>query len=113
MTYLYFIGEPDGGPVKVGISLDVAKRLAQLQGGNARRLVIEAAVEIPEGIDPLRFEAGIHTVLRFSRMQGEWFGRNPVLEDIRDHLVRDGVAEWLSGWEVWAGSPFLSSPASS
>jgi len=41
MVFVYFIGEPDSGPVKIGVSKDPIGRLRAMQTGNPRRLRIE------------------------------------------------------------------------
>lgn len=41
MSYVYFIGESDDGPVKIGVSRDPVARLRGMQTGNPRRLRIE------------------------------------------------------------------------
>lgn len=40
-VYVYFIGEEDGGALKIGLAKDPIKRLRGLQTGNPRRLRIE------------------------------------------------------------------------
>lgn len=40
-TFVYFIGESDDGPVKIGFAKDPIARLRQMQTGNPRRLRIE------------------------------------------------------------------------
>jgi hypothetical protein len=40
-SYVYFIGEEDEGPVKIGVAKDPIKRLRGMQTGNSRRLRIE------------------------------------------------------------------------
>lgn len=39
--YVYFIGEPDNGPLKIGVAKDPIKRIRAMQTGNPRRLRIE------------------------------------------------------------------------
>lgn len=40
-SYVYFIGEVDSGPVKIGVAKDPITRLRGIQTGNPRRLCIE------------------------------------------------------------------------
>jgi hypothetical protein len=43
-SYIYFIGEQDDGPVKIGLAKDPVKRVRQMQTGNPRRLKVEAVL---------------------------------------------------------------------
>lgn len=40
-SYVYFIGEEDNGPVKIGVAKDPIARLRNMQTGNSRRLRVE------------------------------------------------------------------------
>lgn len=42
--FVYFIGEPDEGPIKIGRAQHPIKRLRELQTGNPRRLRIERLI---------------------------------------------------------------------
>jgi len=40
-SFVYFVGEEDEGPVKIGVAKDPLKRLISMRSGNARHLLIE------------------------------------------------------------------------
>jgi hypothetical protein len=70
---VYFIQPVDGGPIKVGIAVDVEERLRKLQMGNWVRLRIIATC--PGGRAQ---EKRLHKEWRKHRVHGEWF--SPVRE---------------------------------
>lgn len=76
-SVVYFIS--DGEAVKIGISKNPTKRLAQLQTGHPRRLSILAT--LPGGADE---EMQLHGRFREHRLHGEWFGDCP---EIRSYIA--------------------------
>lgn len=78
---IYFIAEEkDHSRVKIGYSKDFQganKRLAQLQIGNPRKLEL---VGVMNGT--LTTEKAYHRIFDDHRLESEWFGMNPVLEEI-------------------------------
>lgn len=68
MKYVYFIGEGDGGPVKIGTAKDPILRLRQMQTGNSRKLKIEHALIGDSDVERL-----FHEIWRDHRLTGEWF----------------------------------------
>ncbi|QTH19613.1 GIY-YIG nuclease family protein [Rhizorhabdus wittichii] len=71
--YVYFIGERRG-PVKIGTSNDVMRRLCDMQVSYPRRLSVLAVT--PGGAD---IERMYHQHFAGDRMSGEWFRRTPAL----------------------------------
>jgi hypothetical protein len=68
-SFVYVIRGDTGGPVKIGTTLDVYKRMAQLQTGNPRHL---ALVQVLPGNGEL--EHALHARFAESRIgQSEWF----------------------------------------
>jgi hypothetical protein len=85
--YVYFIQMDRIGPIKIGFTKDIGKRLLSLQVGSPyplRLLLITPGNE--------RFEKEIHSCLNNLRMEGEWFLPHPkLLKEIefmrsQDHL---------------------------
>ena len=74
-TFLYVIWN-GADRVKVGISVDVTRRLGQLQGSTAETLAIYAAVPLDTS-RPLMAERAAHDELRPYRLRGEWFACHP------------------------------------
>lgn len=73
-TSLYVIAPHDRSVLKVGMSADVARRLAQIQASSATPLSV-IATRSGDRAD----EAAIHRQLREHRMHGEWFHDTPVV----------------------------------
>jgi hypothetical protein len=76
-TSLYIVQAGVNGPVKVGITDNVPKRLIGIQTGNHERVHLLAT--IPGG----RFdEMALHFGLRAHRIHGEWFRWNVVTKSV-------------------------------
>jgi hypothetical protein len=63
-------------PVKIGIAVDVEKRLAQLQTGFPYRLRVYATVQV-RASEARRVERACHDRLHPHRSHGEWFRVDP------------------------------------
>ncbi len=67
-SFVYVIGPPGSGRVKIGTSLNPQKRLKELQTGNPDRLEVLWAA--PGGRD---LESALHRTFSAYRIEGEWF----------------------------------------
>lgn len=83
-TDLYFIGAKEG-PIKIGIAMNPAKRLKQLQTAYPHKLEILAI--LPGGA---RQECAYHARFAAHRLHGEWFTRCP---EIESEIARLGGGE--------------------
>lgn len=76
-TYVYFIGG-DEGPIKIGRSNFVERRLVALQTGAWTKLRVLAKID-----ERMLSERTMHNKFKAHRLQGEWFVRHPdILEKI-------------------------------
>ncbi|WP_376960079.1 GIY-YIG nuclease family protein [Azospirillum sp. A26] len=85
---VYVIG-PESGPLKIGISSDINKRLAALQTGSADKLSVHYSTDIPDG-KARAVEAAAHAMLRERRKSGEWF--DITLDEAQD-AIREAMEE--------------------
>lgn len=86
---VYFIREPLGGFIKIGIALDVAVRLSALQSAHPYPLTVI-------GICPggQAAETVLHKEFAADRLVGEWFKPSPALRArIRELCVRPAKAK--------------------
>ncbi len=108
--YLYFI-QAGGieGPVKIGLSLDVERRIMELQVGNDKQLRLLKSLEIPDKTAK-RVEGEFHYFFRHTGLRGEWFQPTPfMLRHIDSLIVERGEIwdksrsfdEWLSGSDIY------------
>ena len=67
---VYFIGDMNHGPIKIGKSKDVYKRLKVLQTGNPSFLEILGTKSGYPGL-----ESKIHDKFKHLHIRGEWFSR--------------------------------------
>lgn len=72
--YVYFIQGVDGGPIKIGITIDPEDRLQELQLGSPVMLCLRAVTK-----GGLRLERQLHTRFAEVRSHGEWFHPIPEL----------------------------------
>lgn len=72
--FVYFVQAVEGGPIKIGWSVDPDKRLKELQGGNPKELKL---IGIEAG--DMQHERELHGRFRDHRMFGEWFMPEPVI----------------------------------
>ncbi len=111
MTYTYFIQREDGGPIKIGKSKDIARRLEDFKGGCPVPLVCIAYIQGD-------WEAHAHKKFIHLCIAGEWFQDAPelmkfILEWATPANIRcdpasarttkqraDGRVEWMTE-ELW------------
>jgi hypothetical protein len=95
-VYLMQCNGPDG-PVKIGWSVDVERRLSMVRVDNP--FPVELLASIPSD-DVLRDEANLHARFAQSHIRGEWFAASPGLlrfaKDAR-RIVQRGMISILSG----------------
>ena len=70
-TSVYFI--TDSSFVKIGVAIDINKRLRQLQTGNARKLFLLMRIDFTNGGCAYAAEADLHEIFKERRCGGEWF----------------------------------------
>lgn len=98
-TCIYVIGfkADRDGPVKVGWSRNVLKRLRSLQAANPNELEVVAVMRTNRALDA---EKLLHEYLHDSRVLGEWFRRTDRVEKLI-RLMQErsgaGVLEALAG----------------
>ena len=87
MGCIYVIGIEDdpAGPVKIGFSANLEKRLIALQTGIHRRLVVLGSYPAKRSE-----EAELHKQLAHLSAGGEWFHRGPEIESV----IRHGMTHW-------------------
>lgn len=73
---VYFIQSGEDGPIKIGWSEDVIRRLAELQTANAHPLRVLGTVP-----GTLQDEATMHQRFAHLRMEAEWFQNDPEIVD--------------------------------
>jgi len=67
-SVVYFIQGENGGPIKIGLTQDIKKRLASLQTGYPDNLVVLALLPGDATI-----ESEIHKLFSLYKLRGEWF----------------------------------------
>lgn len=72
---IYVIAEATEGPCKIGVAVDVRRRLAALQGGNPRKLsVAHTHPSLPDIAPDAVIERLAHGILYKKKLESEWFG---------------------------------------
>jgi len=88
--YIYFIQMDRIGPIKIGITKDLAQRLYQL--GSANPYPLRLLAFLPGNEDT---EREIHDNFAVLRLEGEWFLPHPLLlktiDKIKKYCLEDGI----------------------
>lgn len=107
--WIYFVTNPEAETVKIGFSVDLARRMEVLQTGNHVRLLEYAGfLSVPYA------ERVIQRIFRDLRLHGEWFKHTGELDDMIQcfedkadecgdgHLtpldVVDAIADWSNSY---------------
>ena len=81
---IYFIQQGEDGPIKVGFSTNIKRRMETLQTANPYPLFLLGSIPGTEGE-----EKALHAMIDSFRMHGEWFAPSSVvLELVSDQLRR-------------------------
>jgi hypothetical protein len=81
-AHIYVIGSVMNGlpcpPCKIGITANLASRLATIQTGNHQKLTLVSTFFIPDRVLANTVEAAAHEKFQEYRLNGEWFSVNPI-----------------------------------
>jgi len=81
---IYLIEDTETGALKIGISSDVNRRLAQLESRTGHKLFLKATVESFNAQDD---EWMLHSHFRERRIEGEWFDLDESeVEEVYDYF---------------------------
>jgi hypothetical protein len=80
--HVYFVEAGENGPIKIGWSQDVERRIGELQVANAHKLRLLGVVP-----GTMQKERELHGFFAHLRMEAEWF-QNSV--EIREYLRENG-----------------------
>ena len=84
ITYIYIVRRGEDGPVKIGRTKDIKKRISALQISSPDKLRVVAQFPAPEWV-----EDRLHSVLTSHRLSGEWFAWCAEIE-LLVSLIREG-----------------------
>lgn len=82
VSYVYFIQCGDNGPIKIGHTKDIDRRLSILQGANPQRLNLLGCF-LGDSIQ----ESELHKQFKGDRISGEWFNSSNELLNIIQGLI--------------------------
>jgi len=100
---VYFVAAPDAGMVKIGKTIDLEKRFANLQNMSPIPLKVACQIHYDDGL-----EYRIHQHFKEYRSHGEWFcADKPIVDFMRNYRdkgirwvieqVGDGPDNWMNG----------------
>lgn len=89
MSRVYFVQAGNGGPIKIGIARDPAKRMSDLQVANANKLTLLGSIP-----GDLYDEQSLHQTFQPYRLNGEWFQPAP---QVVDWLKTRGMTATVEG----------------
>ena len=82
--FVYAIG-PENGPVKIGFTNNLKKRLKAIQTGNSEKIEVFYSEQFDSKKDMMEAERILHHTLSHRRLKGEWFDISP--EDAKLELI--------------------------
>lgn len=88
-AYVYIIGS-ENGPMKVGHTIDVSRRLRNHQRNSPQPLHVIATWNCGTAVDAQAAERYCHWLLREYRVQGEWFSVSP---DVAVRVISNALGE--------------------
>lgn len=100
MSHVYFIQAGTDGPVKIGFTHDIAKRIHQLSTGNAAELKLLWSLDCEDVATAKNYEAGFHKIFANLRQRGEWFAWHPDIATLIGKLQQ--VVETFKGRDAGA-----------
>ena len=101
--YLYFIQAGENGPIKIGVTDNIEKRLVTLQTGNYEKLKVIFTFETEEPEESRKWERIFHRQFRHQRLNGEWFRPDKYLLENIEQLKKGTLSAWAGfiGFDVW------------
>ncbi len=91
VRFVYFVQARGGGPVKIGMTSNVPRRLRQLQAASDEELVVRRTVRVH--VSKARtMERNLHAHFDEARLDGEWFRPVPELAHLA-HAIPEGENE--------------------
>ena len=70
---VYFIQSIIGGPIKIGMSTDVAKRVETIQTMNPTEILLLSVIHTVDSKEAYSVELELHNKFKRHRLHGEWF----------------------------------------
>jgi len=90
--YVYFIRAGNSGAIKIGMAVNIERRMNTLQTGNAFKLNIIALIPCDTREQALYLEQRLHRCFNSQHIRGEWFQGNIDFTKINNIVgVDDGV----------------------
>ena len=71
--FVYFVEAPEVGRIKIGVAVDVCKRLNSLRGSSPARLDLRGFIQMPTWSEARAMEQRLHREFVEHRCWGEWF----------------------------------------
>lgn len=76
-AYVYFVSpSPKTGPVKIGVTTNINKRLAQLQTSHHEKLQVIALITCDNNAHAYSLESKLHSKCASTQIRNEWFDIN-------------------------------------
>jgi len=90
--FIYFIVHDFGGPIKVGITQDLKKRLSTIQVGNPNEVRLMAWINSKDKETAKELESRIHKYWAGKKFRGEWYELNSeeVYDLIKNNFYYEG-----------------------
>jgi predicted GIY-YIG superfamily endonuclease len=84
---VYLIRAGNRGAIKIGVAVNVARRMATMQTGNAFELKLLATIKCKSRDEAYILEKQLHEKFKRQRIRGEWFQGNIKFRSINEAFV--------------------------
>ena len=83
---VYFVRAGKKGPIKIGKTCNIERRIAEMQTGNAYLLELLFCFECRSESHAAYVEKTLHNFFRKQKIRGEWFTGNINIKKVSDRL---------------------------
>lgn len=87
--YVYFMRAGEDGPIKIGMTSKLEKRLAEMQTGNHLELNYIACIPCDNRKEAHKLESDFHRFFRRQSIRGEWFSGDIDFNKIKNFHRKD------------------------
>jgi predicted GIY-YIG superfamily endonuclease len=109
-SHVYLI-EADEGPIKIGVSSDVALRRSTLAHSNPKKLTVLRSHRTSQKGLAFHIESGFKELMRPNRLCGEWFDCDEILAIVALHVVESGDLAGCAAVRAAIADRFAGMPA--
>ena len=100
--YVYFVKAGRNGPIKIGVAMNVKKRMETLQTGNHLKLNLIAKIKCSSKLEAYSLESQLHKKFKGKHIRGEWFSGTIRLDQVNefDEVTKSNIDNTIENREL-------------